>query len=72
MTLYSSKPWWQSNTLRGLLVTAAGMAAPPLAKMLGADTPTAGEIADFVGYALQLAGLVAAAWGRIAATKVIS
>lgn len=62
-----SKPWYQSLTLRGVIVTILGFL---LTTVIPLPVET-GEIAEFVGKLFEVIGLVLTVIGRIRATQPI-
>ena len=55
------KPWWQSKTIRGLIVAAVGAFAPKYAPY--ADL--VGPVFDVLGQLVTVGGLGYAAYGRV-------
>jgi hypothetical protein len=55
------KPWWQSKTLRGLIVAAVAAIAPKYTPLLD----LVGPVLDTVSQVAQVGGLAYAAYGRV-------
>lgn len=62
------KPWWQSRTLRGLIIAAVGLIAPKYTPLLD----LVGPVLETVGQVTQVGGLVYAGYGRVKASTQVT
>jgi len=71
MCAVENKPFWQSRTLWGLVISGIAMAAAHWGVQISPDDAAVNDIIEIVSKVVEIAGLVYAFYGRVTAKKTV-